>query len=153
MFWAGNTAIHVFDAMFLERMTQYGSALPFHVAKKAVAALDPSGRRLEPTNPNAIKFERFIFDLLPEARHAIVVEVDEAQTFAPVKNAPGEARDTPESVQAQMIALHAEWLRAAGCEVAPGAAVEISPLFAQNAQEVAARVRPGMVVTQSRYFC
>ena len=67
-----------------------------------------------------------------------MVEVDEAQAFAPVKNAPGEPRDTPESVQAQMIALHAAWLRAAGCEVAPGTAVEISPLFAQNAQEVAA---------------
>ena len=61
--------------------------------------------------PNAIKFERFIFDLLPEARHAIVVEVDEAQTFAPVKNAPGEKRDTPESVQAQMIAV----ARRVGC--------------------------------------
>lgn len=153
VFWAGNTAIHVFDTMFLERMVHSGSALPFHVAKKAVGALDPSGRKIEPAEPNAIKFERFIFDLLPEARHAIVVEVDEARTFAPVKNAPGEARDTPESVQAQMIAAHAEWLRAAGCELAAGVAVEFSPLFAQNAQEVAARVRPGMVVTQPQYFC
>ena len=53
----------------------------------------------------------FIFDLLPEARQAIVVEVDEARAFAPVKNAPGGARDTPESVQAQMIALYTNWLR------------------------------------------
>ncbi len=153
VFWAGNTAIHVFDVTFLERMVQSGSALPFHVAQKAVSALDPAGARIEPTKPNAIKFERFIFDLLPEARHAIVVEVDEASTFAPVKNAPGEARDTPQSVQAQMIAQYAEWLRAAGCELAAGVAVEFSPLFAQNAQEVAARVRPGMVVTRARYFC
>jgi UDP-N-acetylglucosamine/UDP-N-acetylgalactosamine diphosphorylase len=153
VFWAGNTAIHVFDTMFLERMVQTGSALPFHVAKKIVGALDPSGEKIEPVEPNAIKFERFIFDLLPEARQAIVVEVDEARTFAPLKNAPGEARDTPESVQSQMIAVYAEWLRAAGCELAPGVAVEFSPLFAQNAQEVAARVRPGMVVTQPQYFC
>src|SRR4029078_11957692 len=115
--------------------------------------LDASGKRIEPTELNAIKFERFIFDLLPQARHAIVVEVDESRTFAPVKNAPGEARDTPESVQAQMIAAHSEWLRAAGCELPPGVAVEFSPLFAQNAEEAAARVRPGTVVTRPQYFC
>lgn len=153
VFWAGNTAVHVFDVAFLERVAPSGTALPFHVAKKAVSYVDPQGNKVEPQEPNAIKFERFIFDLLPSAQQAIVVEVDEAQTFAPVKNAPGESRDTPESVRAQMTALHAGWLKAAGCEVAAGVAVEISPRFAQNAQEVAARVQPGMVVTQSRYFC
>ncbi len=153
IFWAGNTAIHIFNSVFLERTFRGGSALPFHVAKKTVPSIDSTGQRIEPSEPNAIKFERFIFDLLPEARQAIVVEVDESQAFAPVKNAPGEKRDTPESVQAQMVALHTSWLRAAGCEVAAGVAVEISPLFAQNAQEVAARVGPGMVVTRPQYFC
>jgi UDP-N-acetylglucosamine/UDP-N-acetylgalactosamine diphosphorylase len=153
IFWAGNTAIHVIDVPFLERMSQSGATLPFHVAQKAVGHVDPSGKKIEPKQPNAIKFERFIFDLLPQARQAIVVEVDEAQAFAPVKNAPGDARDTPESVQAQMVALHAGWLQAAGCEVAEGVAVEISPLFAQSAQELAARIPPGLVVTQPRFFC
>jgi UDP-N-acetylglucosamine/UDP-N-acetylgalactosamine diphosphorylase len=153
VFWAGNTAIHAFDMAFLERMAQSTTALPFHVAKKTVEHLDPSGNPVEPSEPNATKFERFIFDLLPEARHAIVFEVDETNAFAPVKNAPGDKRDTPEAVQAQMIALHGEWLRVAGCEVAADVAVEISPLFAQNAQELAARVPPGMVVTRPRHFC
>jgi UDP-N-acetylglucosamine/UDP-N-acetylgalactosamine diphosphorylase len=153
VFWAGNTAIHVFDVALLERMAQGPISLPFHVARKVVSHLNAEGRRVDPSKPNAIKFERFIFDLLPEARGAIVVEVDEAEAFAPVKNTPGEARDTPETVRRQMIELHAGWLRAAGCEVAPGVAVEISPLFAQSAAEVAAQIRPGMVVTQSRYFC
>ncbi|HEX3727700.1 MAG TPA: hypothetical protein VHV08_15705, partial [Pirellulales bacterium] len=67
--------------------------------------------------------------------------------------APGEARDTPEIVQRQLSALHAGWLREAGCEVADGATIEICPLFAQNAAEVAARISPGMVVTRPRYFC
>ena len=47
---------------------QGGTALPFHVARKAVPHVDPSGRKVEPSGPNAVKFERFIFDLLPEAR-------------------------------------------------------------------------------------
>ena len=58
------------------------------------------------------KFERFIFDLLPAAERAFVMEVDAQRAFAPVKNAPGEARDTPESVQAQMIDLHLSGLPA-----------------------------------------
>ncbi len=79
-------------------MAASGSALPFHVARKAVAHVDATGRAVEPSEPNAIKYERFIFDLLPEAQQAIVVEVDPAQAFAPVKNAPGESFDTPEAV-------------------------------------------------------
>jgi UDP-N-acetylglucosamine/UDP-N-acetylgalactosamine diphosphorylase len=153
VFWAGNTAIHVFNTVFLERMVRTGTALPFHVARKAVPYVDPSGRKVEPQQPNAYKFERFIFDLLPEARQAIVVEVDEARAFAPLKNGPGESRDTLATVQAQMMALHADWLRAAGCEVPPSVAVEISPLFAQSAEEVARQIRPGLVVAQARYFC
>lgn len=153
VFWAGNTAVHVFDTAFLERMAASGASLPFHVARKSVPHLDAGGQGVAPAAPNAIKFERFIFDLLPEARKSIVVEIDEAQTFAPVKNAPGAPRDSPETVRAQMIALYTGWLRAAGCEVAPDVPVEISPLFAQNAQEVAARVSPGLVVTRPQYFC
>jgi UDP-N-acetylglucosamine/UDP-N-acetylgalactosamine diphosphorylase len=153
IFWAGNTAVHVFNAAFLERMARSAKALPFHVARKVVPYLDAMGQPVAPESPNAIKFERFIFDLLPEARQAIVVEIDEAQAFAPVKNAPRAPRDSPDTVRAQMIGLHTAWLRAAGCEVAPGVPVEISPLFAQSAQELAARVRPGLVVTRPRYFC
>jgi UDP-N-acetylglucosamine/UDP-N-acetylgalactosamine diphosphorylase len=153
VFWAGNTAIHIFNSVFLERMARCGTALPLHVAHKAVGHLDAAGQKVEPQRPNAHKFERFIFDLLPEARQAVVVEVDEAQAFAPLKNAPGESRDTVETVQAQMIALHGDWLRAAGCEVSPGVAVEISPRFAQSAQELAAQIQPGLVVTKPRYFC
>jgi hypothetical protein len=52
-----------------------------------------------------------------------------------------------------MIALYTSWLRQAGCEVAPGVAVEVSPLFAQNAEELAARIPPGLTVTAPRYFC
>lgn len=153
VFWAGNTAVHVFDVAFLDRMAASGTALPFHVARKAVAHLNDAGQRVEPREPNAIKFERFIFDLLPEARQGIVVEVDAQRTFAPVKNAPGAATDSPDTVRAQMIALHVDWLRRAGCEVAEGVAVEISPLFAQNADELAARISPGLTVTEPRYFC
>ncbi len=154
VFWAGSTAVHAIDLAFLERMAGSAGALPFHLAHKAVPHVDPqTGRRVEPAKPNALKFERFIFDLLPAAERAIVVEVDWQRSFAPVKNAPGDASDTPESVRGQMIALHREWLTAAGARVAAGVPVEICPLFAQDAVELAGRVAPGLAVTSERYFC
>lgn len=152
VFWAGNTAVHVFERRLLERATGDAEALPFHIAKKAVAHIDAAGKRVEPQGPNAIKFERFIFDLLPSARTGIVVEVNEEVAFAPVKNAPGDERDTPELVQQQMIALHRKWLEAAGARVQNGVAVEISPLFAQDAEEVRERLSPEFVVSQPHYF-
>jgi UDP-N-acetylglucosamine/UDP-N-acetylgalactosamine diphosphorylase len=151
-FWAGNTAVHVFDVAFLARMAESGTALPYHRALKKAPYVDEHGQVVTPSEPNAIKFEQFIFDLLPAAQNAIVVEADAAKTFAPVKNGPGAAKDSPETVKAQMTALHTEWLREAGAVVADGTLVEISPLFALDAQQVAEKIRPGECIDAPRYF-
>ena len=141
--WAGNTAVHVFDVAFLARMESHAQALPFHLAFKAVPFINELGQRIEPQKPNAIKFERFVFDLLPHARNAIVVEIDPAAGFAPIKNASGAARDTPETARAAMLALHRRWLREAGAAVADDAIVEISPHFALDARQLPAKIKPG----------
>jgi UDP-N-acetylglucosamine/UDP-N-acetylgalactosamine diphosphorylase len=152
LLWAGNTAIHAIDTEFLRRMSGASSSLPYHRAVKAVPYVDDSGSRVEPSQPNAIKFERFIFDLLPHARRAIVVEVDAEREFAPVKNAPGAEQDSPELVQERMISLHREWLRSAGAAVDDDVPVEISPLFALDDEEVAAKVQPGTRIDKPTYF-
>jgi len=152
LIWAGSIAVHVIDVAFLARMADSADALPFHIARKKVPYLDPSGARVQPHEPNAIKFERFIFDLMPSAAGAIVVEVDAARAFAPLKNASGQKADTPETVKAQMVALHTQWLRQAGADVADGVDVEISPLFALDAQELAEKVDPTTRVTEATYF-
>jgi UDP-N-acetylglucosamine/UDP-N-acetylgalactosamine diphosphorylase len=150
--WAGSIAVHVMDVAFLRRMAGRSDSLPFHYATKAVAHVDAQGRRVEPKQPNALKFERFIFDLLPSAERAIVVEVDRAEAFSPLKNASGQKADTPETVRADMMAQHARWLRRAGAEVADRVAVEISPLFALNPEELAEKIPPGTRVTKDVYF-
>jgi len=138
---------------FLQRMTGTSDALPFHIARKKVSYVDPSGARIDPDGPNAIKFERFIFDLLPSAADAIVVEIDPAEGFAPLKNAPGADIDTPEWVRARVVARHRCWLELAGAVVADGVAVEISPLFALDADELSGKIEPGTRVTEETYFC
>ncbi|MFO0925450.1 MAG: UTP--glucose-1-phosphate uridylyltransferase [Gemmataceae bacterium] len=66
--WAGSPAIHLFDVAFLDRMTREPQYLAFHVARKKVPHIDADGRPVEPRTENALKFERFIFDVLPAAR-------------------------------------------------------------------------------------
>lgn len=135
--WAGNIAVHVFRFDFLERVSGMADALPFHLANKKVPYLNDSGELIEPESPNAIKYERFIFDLLPHAENAIVVEADKETSFAPVKNANGAPSDTPELSQKAILSLHRQWLTAAGVEVPEACRVEIDPLFAIDAEEVA----------------
>lgn len=150
--WAGSIAVHVFDVAFLRRMVDRADALPFHIAHKKVGFIDGDGNVHQPGEPNAYKFERFIFDLLPSAENALVVEVDPLLHFAPLKNASGAPEDTPEAVRSQMIVLHTDWLRKAGVEVTQGTPVEISPLMALDAEDLAAKVAPGTKIVEPTYL-
>jgi UDP-N-acetylglucosamine/UDP-N-acetylgalactosamine diphosphorylase len=122
------------------------------LARKKVAHWDAAGRRIEPAQPNAIKFERFIFDLMPSAKNAIVVEIDPQEGFGPLKNASGAASDTPEMVTSMMIAQHRRWLEAAGATVGENVPVEISPLFALDEEELARKLPKGTRVNKATYF-
>lgn len=150
--WAGNIAVHVFETRFLQRVIDSPAALPFHLAFKQVPFIDDAGNHVEPEKPNAIKFERFIFDLLPLAETEIVVESEKAEAFAPVKNSAGEPTDTAEIAQRAMISLHTQWLRSAGAEIDPGIAVEISPFFAIDAEELKNRIEPGRRIKSPTFF-
>jgi UDP-N-acetylglucosamine/UDP-N-acetylgalactosamine diphosphorylase len=126
--------------------------LPFHVSRKIVPHIDRQGRLVQPRQPNALKFERFVFDLLPASRHPLVVEGERHAVFAPLKNASGAPDDSPEAVRARMVQLHRQWLEAAGVDVPDHVPVEVSPLLATSAEELAARLSPGMRIREAMYF-
>ena len=151
-FWAGNIAVHWFDLNFLKKSLLRADTLPFHRAVKKVPYLDSQGRLVKPAAPNAVKFERFIFDLLPHAKNALVVEADPRDSFAPVKNAAGAETDTAELAQAAMCDLHRSWLADAGVAVSEGVKVEISPQFALDSLELATKVSPSETITEHRFF-
>ncbi|MCB9941012.1 MAG: UDPGP type 1 family protein [Planctomycetaceae bacterium] len=149
--WAGSIGVHTFRRSFLERAAERKNSLPFHRALKAVPHIATDGSEVKPTSPNAIKFERFIFDLLPLAKNAIVIEVDAADAFAPVKNADGEPTDSPTTAKAAMVARDARLLREAGAKIAEGVAVEASPLWAFDSAEAASKC-PDHEITEAKYF-
>jgi UDP-N-acetylglucosamine/UDP-N-acetylgalactosamine diphosphorylase len=149
--WAGSIALHLIEVGFATHLAGGDGRLPFHRALKPVPYVDEHGSAVEPIVPNAVKFEQFIFDALPLAERSVVVETDRETEFEPLKNASGPA--SPETVRARLSALYAGWLEAAGVAVPRGAdglpahPIEISPLVALDAAEMAGRVRPGLDVT------
>jgi UDP-N-acetylglucosamine/UDP-N-acetylgalactosamine diphosphorylase len=152
MLWAGSIAVHVLGVDFLKRAASSEASLPFHRARKKVPHLDATGKLVEPASPNATKFERFIFDLMPMAQNAIVVEGDEREVFAPLKNASGAEKDTPETTRRAIIVRANRWLERAGCKVDEGVAVEISPLLALDPDELQARVPTTLRVERDTYL-
>lgn len=151
-FWAGSIAVHIFERSLLQRALELKETLPFHIARKKVPHINADGEVVTPSKPNALKFEKFIFDLLPAAERPIVVEYAEADCFAPLKNAPGAPKDTAEYVQRMMCEQHRRWLETAGATVADGVEVEISPLYAVDAEAVAEKVADGQQFTESSYL-
>jgi len=152
LLWAGNIAVHVFQRRFLETVQHSAEGLPFHQAKKPVPYIDVEGNLVKPTEANAIKFERFVFDLLPMAKQALVVESDPAEVFAPVKNAEGSATDTPTTVKHAISQLHRGWLQQAGASVAENAIVEIHPNWALDLDDVRQRVDKNFHIATDTYL-
>lgn len=162
-----------------------------HVARKKVPCLDPDkgggSVPLQPSEPNAIKLELFIFDTFPHAAKLVALQVslptstlttkrgsDEAlalvsspplaslspqvpreHEFAPVKNAPGAASDSPDTACAAFSRLCVDRLVAAGgtvkaprpCVAAnsgngsrPRPLLEISPLVSYAGEGLEERV-------------
>ena len=138
-FNAGSIAIHALRLDFIERLTASGNlSLPWHRAEKKMPFVDATGDTIRPETPNAVKLEQFVFDAIPLAKNAIVLETDRAEEFSPVKNADGG--DSPATSRRDQSARHARWLAAAGVAVPSDATVEISPLYAPTQAALIARM-------------
>lgn len=135
-FWAGSIAVHIFNVEFLKGASTDADSLPFHVASKKVPFLDENGTLQKPESPNATKYEKFIFDLLPLAENSMVCEVDPAEGFCAVKNAPPAPSETPDHVKQAISDLHKKWLTNCGVEVAAETMIEINPLFAVDQRQL-----------------
>jgi UDP-N-acetylglucosamine/UDP-N-acetylgalactosamine diphosphorylase len=136
-FWAGNTACHLFSTDFLRRMAGEESGLSYHQALKQVPFIDESGTLVKPAEPNAWKFEKFIFDALPVARVALVVETSREREFNPVKNRTGA--DSPATAQAALQRIWRGWLSDCDLAIPEEMQLEIHPSFALDAEELAQR--------------
>ena len=127
----GSPAIHVFDRAFLER--EASKPMPLHLAFKKIPAL-VNGKVVKPAEPNGYKFEKFIFDILPNAKRAAFLAFEQKDEFSPVKNAEGS--DSPGTCRADMRSKWVGWLEEAGMKVPPDMPVEIDPVYALDASDI-----------------
>lgn len=154
-FGYGTIGIYIFGRDFLEKVAGNFN-LPFHVARKAIPYLDEAGNLIRPTQPNGIKFETFIFDMLPQARKASAVEVVREEEYLPLKNKEGE--NSPATVKNGLINLYASWLEAAGIKVPRddqgevAGVVEISPIFALDRESFVEKVDKSLVFDGKLYI-
>src|SRR5262249_26753782 len=155
LFWAGNPAIHLFDVAFLRQVTQGAAKIPWHLARKKVPHVDENGLGVEPAKENALKFERFVFDVLPQADRWTVVPTSKKE-FEPLKNATGP--DSPATVRQALCDQAADWLQHAGIKVPrrpdghAALSLEVSPLYALDAEELAAKVDRNLRVEEGLYL-
>ena len=126
----GSVAIHVFSLALLER--EAAADMPLHIARKKIPYCDEKGNVVKPEKPNGCKFEKFIFDMLPDAKKVTNLAFDRAEEFSPVKNAEGV--DSPESCKRD---LQAKWRRWMGLPQDSSLPVEIDPAYALDAEELA----------------
>jgi UDP-N-acetylglucosamine/UDP-N-acetylgalactosamine diphosphorylase len=150
-FNAANIAVHVISVAFAGQLARGdGIRLPWHRAVKKVPHLDiASGQAVDPSRPNAVKFECFIFDALALAERSLSMQVSRVEEFAPIKNAEGE--DSPASSHRIQSDRHGAWLEAHGTHVprrgdgSVDARIEIGPLAAMESADLRGRPLPKAV--------
>jgi UDP-N-acetylglucosamine/UDP-N-acetylgalactosamine diphosphorylase len=144
VFTLGSIAIHIINTSFVEKLNAEGFSLPLHRAVKKIPHIDIHGKHIEPTEPNGIKLESFIFDALPLASKSIILQALRGEEFAPVKNATGT--DSMETAKKLMIARAASWLESAGVTIpkkpdgSPDCVIEVAPSFAIERGDVKAKI-------------
>ena len=65
------------------------SKMPLHVVKKKIPYIDENGEPVAPAEPNGIKFEQLVLDMIHQLSTCLPYEVVREKEFAPIKNMTG----------------------------------------------------------------
>lgn len=90
-----NIIVHIFDLDIMEDISK--KILPYHPAFKKANYMNEKGEIVVAKEPNAYKFEAFIFDAFGQLEDMSILRVKREEEFAPVKNASGV--DSPETAR------------------------------------------------------
>jgi UDP-N-acetylglucosamine/UDP-N-acetylgalactosamine diphosphorylase len=145
-YYAGNPAIHMLSVDFVQRVYDHFEDFPWHKAFKKVPYVNGNGELVRPGEPNAYKFETFVFDALRFAQHPpVALEITPPGEYTPIKQPTGD--NSVAAALATMREYWGGWLEAAGCPIARGADgkvcvdIEISPEFALYKDEFVEKTR------------
>ena len=86
---------NLFSLDAIEKISK--NKLPYHSAHKKAKYIDENDNIVEPEEPNAYKFEAFLFDAFESLEDMAILRVKREEEFAPVKNAKDV--DCPETAR------------------------------------------------------
>ena len=141
----GSIAIHLVDVDFAAAQA---ATLPIHLARKKERVMLPQAAGTTVVEHDVVKFEQFVFDVIPLASPGVFYLVERAEEFAPLKNRSGA--DSIATCTAGQIALARRWLQRCGVAVAERAsdgaplAVEITARYAADPATLQQRLSPAV---------
>lgn len=97
-----NAVFHLYSIDALEQVIDL--ELPYHIAVKKCTYINEKGKLIIPEEPNAYKFETFIFDSFEMLDDVLVLRVKREEEFSPVKNATGA--DSPDTARKMYNEFH-----------------------------------------------
>lgn len=92
-----NIIVHIFELETMEYISK--NILPYHPAFKKANYMDENGNIVISTQPNAYKFEAFIFDAFEQLDNMSILRVNREDEFAPIKNADEKGVDCPKTAR------------------------------------------------------
>ncbi|KAF0697817.1 Aste57867_11532 [Aphanomyces stellatus] len=115
LYGAANICNHfytVYVESFLKDVVLPQMSLQYHVAHKKIPMADDTGATFTPKTNSGVKLESFIFDVFPLSQRMAVLSCTRDDEFSPVKNAPGNPVDSPDSARQMLHAQATRWLKA-----------------------------------------
>lgn len=128
----GSPAIHLFSFDFLKQ--EANRNMPLHIAFKKIPVCAEDGTIIKPEKNNGYKFEKFIFDVMPDAKTVVNLAFDRADEFSPVKNAEGS--DSPATCKHDMQAKWRRWFAANSITLPECLPLELDPAYALDASDL-----------------
>lgn len=150
LYGAGNICNHFFTVDFLRNVVLPNMNAIYHVAHKKIPFYDSvTEQTVRPATNNGIKLESFIFDVFPLSNRMAIYEVKREEEFAPVKNSPGSATDSPDTARQMISDLAKAWVTKAGAilvnsndeEESSSNLCEISPLVSYAGEGLLSKLK------------
>ncbi|KAF1320471.1 Udp-n-acetylglucosamine pyrophosphorylase, partial [Globisporangium splendens] len=146
-FGAANICNHFYTIDFLVNVVLPNLQLEYHVAHKKIPIANDQGVTYTPATNSGLKLEAFIFDVFPLSQRMAVLSVPREDEFAPVKNPPGAATDSPDTARHLVSEQCKRWLLTAGASFddTTNGLCEVRPTLSYNGEgleETAKRASP-----------
>lgn len=124
-------------------------------ARKVAQWNEELGQSFVPEKDNAWKFELYVHNVLPliEKSKFGLLEIERESEYAPIKNAPGNEEDSPDTARELMSELHKKYFALAGGDFDGEGDFEIDAMVTYEGEGLEAFVKEDQPVALPGFLC